>query len=351
MQNRFLSDIERFGASIALRTEMGRSLSYSDLAQQADAFAKRLGPSRSLLLLECANEIEAIVAYVGALRGGHPVILIGQGADSRRIRDAFHPTFVFHQDGLAWTLENLTTEPCALHDNLAVLLSTSGSTGSPKLVRLSHDNIRSNARSISEYLGIVSEDRAITSLPFQYSFGMSVINSHLESGASVILTDRSVAGADFWELFASESATSIAGVPHSYEIFERRGLREAPPPSLRTMIQAGGRLPPNLVKAYAEFGAKRNVAFFAMYGQTEASPRMAYLPPPMAAENPESIGVPIPGGTLRILRADETEITQTGEAGELVYTGPNVMMGYASTPDDLSLGATVHELRDRKSVV
>jgi acyl-CoA synthetase (AMP-forming)/AMP-acid ligase II len=345
MQDRFLSDIERFDSSIALTTESGYSMSYSDLAQRADAFAQRIGPSPRLLLLECANEVEAIVAYVGALRGGHPVILVGPESDIGRVRDSFHPNYLFRSDGLAWRLDGLSPEALGLHPDLAVLLSTSGSTGSPKLVRLSHQNIGSNARSIAQYLGIRADDRAITSLPFHYSFGMSVINSHLECGATIILTERSVAGADFWELFESQSATSIAGVPHSYEIFERRGLRNAPPPTLRTMIQAGGRLAPALVKAYAEFGRKNDVAFFTMYGQTEASPRMAYLPPEMAAANPDCIGLPVPGGSFRLLSADETEITTAGESGELVYSGPNVMMGYANSPADLALGAQLTELR------
>ena len=133
-------------------------------------------------------------------------------------------------------------------DELAVLLSTSGTTGSPKLVRLSHGNIDANATSIAEYLQIDEHERAIQSLPIHYSYGLSVLNSHLACGASVILTPHSIMRPDFWADADRWRATSFAGVPYSYAILERTGLlRKAMPETMRTLTQAGGRLAPESI--------------------------------------------------------------------------------------------------------
>ena len=334
----------RFGDATALVDDSGAEVSYAELARRCDAFAKALGARRQLVLLQAANDAGSVVAYLSALAAGHVVILTGDadGGSEARIVRAFSPSVICRRGEIT----RITRAPCAdLHPDLALLLPTSGSTGSPKLVRLSRRNLDSNARAIVEYLEITPQDRAISSLPFHYSYGMSVLNSHLCAGASVVLTDMSVTNPDFWRLFRETRATSIAGVPHSYELFERIGLRDDPPETLRVMTQAGGPLPKALAKAYAAFGAANGVRFCPMYGQTEAAPRMAYLPPDLALQNPDCIGLAIPGGALRLEDEDGAEIADAGITGELVYRGPNVMMGYAHGVEDLSRGPEVDELR------
>lgn len=336
--------LAQFGDRIALIDETGAAISYRELAARTEAFAASFGPSRRLVLLEARNTLDTIVAYLGATLAHHCVILVGEdpGDGHRRIVDAFQPEFVYRQGVLHAAA---STSPAELHPDVSVLLPTSGSTGSAKLVRLSRANLESNALSIAEYLEIAEDERAITSLPPHYSYGLSVINSHLAVGASLVLTDLSVTNAEFWSLAREHGVTSIAGVPYSYELFERIGLRSNPPETLRVMTQAGGKLSPELVKIYAQFAASRGGRFYTMYGQTEAAPRMAYLPPAMAAANPDCVGVAIPGGAFHLIDEDGHEITAADTAGELVYRGPNVMMGYAFVREDLARGAELDELR------
>jgi acyl-CoA synthetase (AMP-forming)/AMP-acid ligase II len=228
-----------------------------------------------------------------------------------------------------------------LHDDLALLLSTSGSTGSPKLVRLSHTNLVSNAAAIADYLDIRETDRAATTLPMPYCYGLSVIHSHLLRGAGLVLTDHSVIDDEFWELFRRHRGTTFAGVPYTFELLERVGAGTLELPHLRYVTQAGGRMPPERVYRFAGLGRRLGWDLFVMYGATEATARMAYLPPQLASSHPAAIGGPIPGGAFTIEPRDAWD---DEDVGELVYRGPNVMMGYARRPADLALGKTVEAL-------
>jgi acyl-coenzyme A synthetase/AMP-(fatty) acid ligase len=172
-----------------------------------------------------------------------------------------------------------------------------------------------------------------------YCYGLSVINSHLLRGAGLVLTDLSVVDPCFWELFRDRGATSFAAVPYTFELLERVGFADMDLPSLRYVTQAGGRLDPEKVRSYAEQGRRKGWDLFVMYGQTEATARMAYLPPALSTTAPGAIGVPVPGGEFRI------EPIPGLADGELVYTGPNVMLGYAQSPADLAAGRTITELR------
>lgn len=335
--------LEQFGASPAVVTAHGEIISYRELAARADAYAAELGSS-SLVLVEAANEIEPLCAYLGALRARKPVILAAAGADHTRIISTFRPDAHFARRDEAWSLEQTTRDAPRPHPSLSVLLSTSGTTGATKLVRLSAGAVQANAESIAEYLAIGAVDRAATSLPFHYSYGLSVVNSHLLKGASLLLTDRSVVDPEFWHAFEHQHANSLAGVPYTYELLERMDFRDRTPESLRTLTQAGGRLPPALVTTYASWARERGVRFFVMYGQTEATARMAYLPPDLAASHPESIGIAIPGGSFRLIDADGKTIDRPDTVGELVYSGPNVMMGYGQSAEDLARGPELTEL-------
>src|SRR5690606_19197799 len=166
-----------------------------------------------------------------------------------------------------------------------------------------------------------------------YCYGLSVLHSHLLRGAAVILTDLSVADREFWDLFRDKRGTTFPGVPYTFELLDRVGFADLDLPDLRYVTQAGGRLGPDQVRRYAQLGEARGWDLFVMYGQTEATARMAYLPPHLAASAPDAIGVAIPGGSLRI----------SGD-GELVYRGPNVMLGYAEQPADLGRGKDIDEL-------
>ncbi|GAA4071808.1 AMP-binding protein [Streptomyces shaanxiensis] len=341
----FARHLAAYGDRTALITPSGE-VSYRSLAERVAATAERLGPARRLVLLAGANSAEALVVHLAALAAGHPVLLVpGDSAGTMdALTAAYDPDVVARPDGHgAWVLDERRSESAhTLHPDLALLLSTSGSTGSPKLVRLSAENLQANAESIATYLGIRDTDRAATTLPMHYCYGLSVIHSHLLRGAGLLLTDRSVADAEFWEEFRATRGTSLAGVPYTFDLLDRVGFEQMRLPHLRYITQAGGRLAPERVGHYAELGRRAGWELFVMYGQTEATARMAYLPPARAAERPQAVGIPIPGGSFRLRPVDGIDEPDTGE---LVYSGPNVMLGYAETPADLALGRTVEELR------
>ncbi|HEY1157643.1 MAG TPA: AMP-binding protein [Arthrobacter sp.] len=318
------------------------TLTYAELAERVDDRARLLGTERRLVALAASNDIESLVTYLAALASGHALILLPEDKPSalESLVSAYDPDVVLSTvNGRLSLTERRPGSRHELHPDLTLLLSTSGSTGSPKLVRLSHANLQANAESIAAYLGITAEDRAATTLPMSYCYGLSVINSHLLRGATLVLTGLSVVDPCFWELFRQQRCTSFAAVPYTFELLQRAGFEDMDLPSLRYITQAGGRLAPDQVRRYADLGRRDGWDLVVMYGQTEATARMAYLPPHLAAEHPEAIGVPVPGGTFRIDPVDGLQ------NGELVYTGPNVMLGYAETPADLSRGRTVTELR------
>ncbi|MGI5532282.1 AMP-binding protein [Streptomyces syringium] len=347
----FAQDLATHGDRTALITHDGE-VSYRELAARVAATARRLGRDRRLVLLTGANTAEALVFYLAALTAGHPVLLVpGDSAETvRSLVATYDPDVVVRPaDGERAIHERRAGSAHVLHPDLALLLSTSGSTGSPKLVRLSHDNLQANAESIAAYLDIRDSDRAATTLPMHYCYGLSVLNSHLLRGAGLILTDLSVADPRFWELFRAHRGSAFAGVPYTFDLLDRVGFAAMRLPHLRYVTQAGGRLAPERVTHYAALGRRAGWDLFVMYGQTEATARMAYLPPELAAAHPQAIGIPVPGGSFRLRPLSDQSphlADPPGEGvGELVYTGPNVMLGYAESPADLRLGRTVRELR------
>ncbi len=321
------------------------AISYHELASRASQTTERLAGRRQLVLLECPATIDWLVAYAGVLKGGHVPLLLPPDAGELRhtIIERFRPNSVLlAADKFQPQLVNAA--PLDLHPDLALLLSTSGSTGSPKCVRLSKDNVISNAVSICEYLGISQNDNGVVNLPAHYSYGLSIVNSHLLAGATLLLTGRSVVEPEFWEFCRVNNATSFGGVPYTYDLLSQIDFEAQAPVSLRYFTQAGGRLAPEKVRAFAAIAKRRGWQFFVMYGQTEASPRMSYLPPDRVMDHPNSIGVAVPSGQL-IVRDESGQPVEDGTVGELCYRGPNVMMGYALSAEDLGLGKQVDELK------
>lgn len=336
--SRLVDHLRAQGSRTAVGTDSQR-LSYSELADRVSEVAARLGGTRRLVMLETRNDVSALVHYLGALAGGHVVLPVPAGRDHGELTASYDPDVVVDGAGLHQRRAGSVHD---LHDDLALLLSTSGSTGSPKLVRLSRGNLLSNAHAIADYLGIRRTDRAATTLPMSYCYGLSVIHSHLLRGAAVILTEHSVVDDEFWALFRRHGGTTFAGVPYTFDLLDRVGFGAMDLPDLRYITQAGGRLAPEQVRRYAQLGATRGWQLIVMYGATEATARMAYLPPHLAAAYPGCIGVPIPGGSFTIEPLDGWPADDA--AGELVYRGDNVMMGYAHSSVDLSRGVEVDAL-------
>lgn len=314
-----------------------RHVTYRDLADDVATAAADLGTQRRLVLIETRNDLATLVNYLGTLAGGHVALPLPIAGDHTAVLDTYDPDVVI-RDG---AIEHRHPPSHDLHPDLALLLSTSGSTGSPKLVRLSRANLIANAESIASYLDIRNTDRAATTLPMSYCYGLSVVHSHLLRGAALILTDHSVVDAEFWESFVAHRGTTFAGVPHTFDLLDRIGFDAMSLPDLRYVTQAGGRLAPDRVRHFAKLGRTRGWQLFVMYGATEATARMGYLPPELALENSTCIGTPVPGGSFDLEPIDDAP----GEVGELVYRGANVMLGYARTPADLATGRTIEALR------
>jgi acyl-CoA synthetase (AMP-forming)/AMP-acid ligase II len=319
------------------------AVTYAELADRVESLLTRLGPSRRLVLLRGRTSVDFVVALTAALTGGHPVIVAPplRPGQADEVRATYDPDVVMDTDLVAdHIVAARETSAHVLHPDLALLMSTSGSTGSPKLVRLSRSAVRSNAAAIATYLDLTDADRGILSLPLHYCYGLSILTSHLYAGAATIVTDWSVLDPCLWDLAAEHGATGLAGVPHTFDQLDQVGFPDVS--SLRYVTAAGGKLAPERVTDLVGLGRSRGWDFFVMYGQTEATARMSYLPPKLADEYPQAVGVAIPGGILRIAG---TGRARDGDVGELVYSGPNVMMGYAHGPADLAAGPDLTELR------
>lgn len=347
-------DLDKYKNKIAVETEQGKTLTYAQLKEDADSIASEMEPRKFTFCL-CKNTLGSMVGYVAFMTHNMPTVLLDASKDPSVIGsliEHYKPSFIWkpingqpdtysteivlkYED---YELVKTNYDGYEIHPDVLLCLTTSGTTGSPKLVKLTEENLRSNAESIAEYLNITEKERAITSLPMYYSFGMSVINSHLIKGATLLLTDKAVIQREFLNFLKDGKATSIAGVPYTYEMLRRLRFLKMDLPELKTMIQAGGKLNANIVKEYVEAAQASGKEFIVMYGQTEAAPRMSYLPFDKALEKYASIGIAIPGGNLSVRDVNDQEITSPDTDGELIYEGPNVCMGYAECIEDLAKG-------------
>lgn len=328
-------------APALLDDQSGEWLSHAALARLVRETAERLNAvaERPLVFQFAANGIPACITYLAAVESGGAVALFGAGLPPGRTDELivqYRPAVVLGHapaggyapvDGLplpAW--RRLAGDAPALHPDLSVLLSTSGSTGSPKLVRLSRRAVEANAAAIVQALAITADQRSVLPLPIPYSYGLSVLNSHILAGASILMSNHGLVSPAFWQRIAEQSVTSMPGVPTSYDMLRRLKLEQLAPDSLTTLTQAGGKLAEPLIAQYHDLMARRGGRMFVMYGQTEATARMAVLDSALVMDKLGAAGHALPGGRFEI------------EDGQVVYHGPNVMMGYAEGPDDLALG-------------
>lgn len=345
--------------NIALQDEFGQTVTYDVLNSEAKTLADRIG-HRCLVFSLCRNEIGSIIGYTSFINNGIVPVMVNSHLEEMLLKNllaTYSPEYLWipkdQSDSFEWmTVEHETynyvllktgydtTYP--LFDELGLLVTTSGSTGSPKLVRQSYTNVLDNAKSIAEYLNLDKTERPITTLPMNYVYGLSIINSHFLVGATLLLTDKGLMQKEFWNFFKRAEATSFGGVPYTYEMLDKLRFYRMKLPSLRTMTQAGGKITPELHEKFAAYAAENNKNFVVMYGAAEATSRMGYLPPEKAVEKKGSMGIPIPGGKFTLVDVNGQKITEPLTTGELVYEGKNVTLGYAEKGDDLILGDERH---------
>lgn len=333
--NWFEQAVSRAGLSPLAQDDAGRQLSYGDALAAAHHMRQRFGAEKRLAVVLAANTVPCLETYLGLLAAGHAVILLGADTGAAVVADIlerYQPEVLIHGADGELSVTERSRPLGGLHPGLSVLLSTSGSTGSPKIARFTDGMMGANADSIAAYMALDAKECALAHLPLQYSFGMSVVHSHIAVGARLLLTRRSVMEPGFWAF--AERATSIYGVPFHFEMMERLRFERRPLAMLKTLAQAGGRMPVERTKHLAALARDKGWRLVVMYGQTEAGPRIAYLPAEDALEHAGRIGRAVPGVSIEIV--DEAgKPVAVGQEGELIVHSPSVMLGYAMTRADL----------------
>ncbi len=336
---------------VALIDSEGEQATYGEIVAFSKDFYSAIN-ERVLLFVLSNNCVGAAMGYLGAMSNRVVSLMLGASMDGELLAElirVYQPQYiwkpmamvenenvVFERYDYALVATGMKGYP--LYENLSLLLTTSGSTGSPKLVRHSYENLEAQAKNISTFFELNGTERPMVDLPINYTMGLSVLNSHLYAGATLLMTSMNPLNPKYWEFLKVNQATSLTNVPYYYEILKKLRFFRMNLPSLRVISQGGGRLSDELYRECAEYAHNTGRKFIPTYGQTEGSARMAYLPPEFAREKCGSIGKAIPNGKLYVVDENGNEITTPGVIGEMVYEGPNVTLGYAQCGEDLILG-------------
>lgn len=345
------------GDAVAAIDSQGNQLTYGELRDFAED-AKQLMPKHSLFFQLVENNVGGIAWTIGNISAGNVPLILNAHLDEglyKSLFELYQPPFVCVPDGMAdkydyemvgsfygYALMKTGNEDCPMNDELSHLLPTSGSTGSPKLVRHKYDNIEAAALNISTFFELKDSDRPLMVLPLYYTMGLSIVFSHFYVGATVLITNLSMTDRNFWKFMKEERATSFTGVPYSFEILNLMRFFRMDLPDLTLLTQGGGRMPKELNLKFAEFCRDNGKQWIATYGQSECTARMAWLPPKWAIEKVGSIGIAVPNAELSLIDMDGNPITTPHTEGEMCYRGKNVTMGYARQREDLLLGDERH---------
>lgn len=329
----------------------GRCITYGQLSNFMKDFMVR---SRALVFCLCENDIGAFAGFFAFIENKAVPLLLSEKMNKdmlSHLLDIYSPAYIWCRseiaDGFAYTcvfeaygykLLKTDNEPYPLHEDLAMLLTTSGSTGSPKLVRHSYKNISINPKNVAHFFQITSDCRAMADLPIHYTMGLSVICSHISAGAQVLLTSLSLMDAAYWDFFKGYKPTTFTGVPYSYEVLKKLRFTRNVHPELRIITQGGGKLSEEVYLEFARYALESDKKFIPTYGMTECTARMAGLPAELALEKPCSIGRAMPGGRLFLVGENGQEIDSDEASGEMGFEGPGVTLGYAECPKDLQKG-------------
>lgn len=329
-----------------------RIVSYEELRRLVDGFGRELeavSEPGDRIGIVAENGEAFVAAYLGSLKTGRvavPLATTMAPEDLRRVgawtRLRAMVATPRHAKAVAAlglpVLAGAAGGPSAAHDvaseTLASLMLTSGSTAEPKGVMVSHGNIVANTRDIVQYLGLTRADRVMVVLPFHYCYGLSLLHTHLAVGGSVVLNNAFLFAERVLDEMERLSCTGFAGVPATYQMLLRKSsFKQRAFPSLAWLQQAGGPLSGPLIAEVR--AAAPHARLFVMYGQTEATSRLSYLPPERLDEKVGSIGRGLPSTRLRVVRPDGTEVNAgSDEVGEVVAEGPNVTLGYWEDPEE-----------------
>lgn len=334
---------------VAVKDDSGYMLTYGDVCRTIE-YLNALNLPRSVVFCLCENCAGSLIGYMAFENNKQVPLLLSAGMDEglrNELESKYTPSYYWVPERKAqeingkkmysaygYVLLKTENDPYPLNDKLSILLTTSGSTGSPKLVRHKYGNLEANAENVAKVFSWrPDEEVGICDLPMNYTMGLNVINSHLVVGASVLMVKANLMDPDFWEFIKANGGTSFCGVPFSYEVMRRVGFDKMDLPKLYTLAEGGGKMTDKMFKWIAKYAKKSNKRFCATFGTSETSARMAFLDPDLALEKIGSIGKAIPNGELFLL--DEAIGEDGSVTGELGYRGPNVTMGYALNRNDL----------------
>lgn len=337
--------------SIAIVDDRGHAISYGELVAFSDEFYDVI-KERTLIFILCENTAAALMGYTASLSRRIVPTMLSAGMDAELLSELiekYQPSYlwvpsediegfdyptVFEKH--AYSLLSTGFTAAEMYEDLSLLLTTSGSTGSPKFVRHNYENVESNAANIANVFELDENERGMVSLPLQFTQGLNVASSHLLAGGTALLTRANLMQPEFWTFFKEERAMSLTGVPYSYEVLEKLRFFRMDLPHFKTLNQGGGRLRDELFLKCAQYAHDTGRKFIATYGSTETTSRMAYLPAELALTKIGSIGRALPGTTINLVDDEGQEIDAANETGELVFSGANVTLGYAESRDDLT---------------
>ena len=323
-----------------LLTENEKNLTKTDiynLALKNNQFFNK----KSLILFCGGNDAVSISQYLSFLLCGQAILFFDNNADKEKIEyliKKFKPDFIFLKNNIKLKknysilfqnefynfLKSNKKNFSPINKKLAILLSTSGSLKNSKFVKLSYENIFSNCASISKYLKLNLSDKGISTLPLHYSYGLSVLHTHIFYDRPFFCNNYSIIQKKFWEMIKDFKITNLSFVPYNYEILKKIGIENFDFPSIKFLTVAGGKLSKELTLNICKILKKKKINFFSMYGQTEASPRISFIELKKLLKKPTSCGKSIPGGEIKI------EKEKNSYFGEIIYYGRNIFKGYAT---------------------
>lgn len=340
-------------SSIAMIDETNEQLSYGALVTEMLTIRKII-EERQLVFCLCENKIGSLVGFLSLYDNKDVCLLLSAHIDRellKELNETYCPSYYWMptkmlsefsfdcvHSVMGFSLCKTGKRPPQMHPQLSMLMTTSGTMGSPKLVRHKYGNIESNAKNVANIFGWTIDDRGIIDLPMQYTMGLNVITSHLYAGATVLLVESNLLSPNYWKFIKDQKGTNFTGVPYSYEILNKLRFQRMDLPYLHTLAEGGGKMSNALFETFSKYAEDNNMSFFATYGTTETSARLSFLSPNEAVTHIGSIGKAIPGGKLSLVDEHSNEITCPEVEGELKYEGPNVTMGYGTCIKDLLKG-------------
>lgn len=347
-------NFSRYKNKIALFNSNNEKIYYQDLIIYSKIIAKKIR-KKTLTLILVDNSLTSVICYISLLNSKRPILILNQNISNKFLNDIikkyepknicipiksysqqiyknYKSNFKFREFEF---FKSKIKDNFKVKNDVGLLASTSGSTGSVKFVRQTYDNLKYNTLAIIKYLKLNKTNTTITTLPISYTFGMSIINTHLKVGSKILVTKKSLFEKKFWEDFKNNNIDTIYGVPYTFEILDKLNFFSKNNFNLKLIAQAGGKISANLQKKIANYSKKYNKNFFVMYGQAEATTRISYLPCKNVLKKIGSIGVPIDGGRISLINNNKI-VCKKNSIGEIVYEGKNVCMGYASGKLDIN---------------